>query len=284
MLKLFSRKKKKNDPEALLGSVLEGYELPSFPGVITSLLEQLSHEDVSLSQVADQLAVDPGLSVRLLTTVNSAAFALRNEIRSVHHAVHLLGRAQIESMLISIAVRTTLPCERTKGFHPARFWAAAAHRAAIASAFAQRIDPGAASESFTAALLLDLAVPILAHHEKLDYGSLLEQWHSGTDDLHALEQKTYGWNHCEIGALVSRKWGMPETLVATIGAHHDDDPHGPLPAARLVALLPEVEPERHAEAIAKRALEWFGLEEETVSALIEEGFARAPEVTRMLNC
>lgn len=280
MLKLFARKK--NDPDRLLASVLEGYELPSFPGIITSLLEQLAKEDVSLSAVADQLAVDPGLSVRLLTTVNSAAFSIRNEIRSVHHAVHLLGRAQIESMLISIAVHSTLPCEPAPGFVPARFWSAAARRAAIAAVFAERVDPGAASESFTAALLQDLAVPILAHHRGEEYGALLDEWHAGKGDLCELERRAYGWDHAEVGASVCRRWGMPETFIDAIGVHHADDPTGPLPAARLVSCLPETGPERAAAVLSARAQRWFGLPPESSKAMIEEGLARAPEVARML--
>ena len=94
------------------------------------------------------------------------AFALRHKVRGVHHAVSLLGRSQLESMLISMAVRDTLPNSAKRGFEPRRFWTTSARRACTAAALADRIDPSTRSESFTASLLQDMAVPVLSHRRQ----------------------------------------------------------------------------------------------------------------------
>ena len=68
MLNMF--KKKPLDPKAELQAVLGGYELPSFPALIMHALDKVRVENASLSEIAELVAADPGLSERLLKTVN----------------------------------------------------------------------------------------------------------------------------------------------------------------------------------------------------------------------
>ena len=103
MLGMLKRKKKLACPD--LDEVLGGGSLPSFPSVVLAALEKIRDVDASLGEAADVMAADPGLTVRLIDTVNSAAFGLRHTVRSVQHAATLLGRSQVEAMLISLAVR-----------------------------------------------------------------------------------------------------------------------------------------------------------------------------------
>ena len=140
-----------------LCDLLSGVELPTFPAVVMNAIEQLADPDVALDHVGDVLARDPGVSVQLLSVVNSAAFSPRNQVRSVHQAVVMLGRNEVESMLLSVAVHRSLPRDHAVGYEPDRFWAAAARRASVAVTFAEVVDPARRSEHFTAALLQDMA-------------------------------------------------------------------------------------------------------------------------------
>ena len=118
MLKLFARKQV--DPKAQLKEVFGGYSLPTFPAVYLEALQQIRDSDSTAATLADVLASDPGVTMRLLGTVNSAAFGLRSPVKSVHHAVSMLGRSHIESMLISLASHSALPADQCDGFEPDR--------------------------------------------------------------------------------------------------------------------------------------------------------------------
>nr|WP_284290835.1 HDOD domain-containing protein [Angustibacter aerolatus] len=65
--------------------------------VALRLLAVLSDEDSTAGQIEQIVAVDPGLSVRVLTTVNSAAGAGR-QIASLRQALGLLGRRQAQRL------------------------------------------------------------------------------------------------------------------------------------------------------------------------------------------
>ena len=60
----------------------------------------------------------------------------------------MLGKNQLESMLICCAVNQALPRDNVEGFEASRFWTAAARRAAIAARLADLIDPATRSETW----------------------------------------------------------------------------------------------------------------------------------------
>jgi len=105
------------------------YELPSFSAGAVSTLRRI-REDAEMKVIAERILADPGLSVRVLRTVNSAAFGLRNEVTDLTQAVTLLGRARVEALVLAAAVGESLPvCD---GIDLAGFWRTSAHRACLA--------------------------------------------------------------------------------------------------------------------------------------------------------
>ena len=179
MLGWFKRKKKE-DPKAQLAASLGDFTLPNFPAVANRVLGLLRDPDVPLDAAGDALAEDPGLSAKVLGIANSSAFALRHPVRSVSHATSLLGRSTVESLLLGVVVQSSLPRPEITGFDQRRFWRTAARRAAAARALADVLHPRTKSESFTASLLEDMAVPLIGAAKGGDYGVVLEQRITGT--------------------------------------------------------------------------------------------------------
>ena len=209
------------DPQASLKSILgEDYELPSFPAVIAHSLDVVRDDDASSAEIAAVVASDPATSVRLLSTINSAAYAVRQRVDSVQQAVNLLGRNELESLLIAGAVGRILPDTPAKGFTPRRFWETASRRAALARSLAELVEPSIRSQCFTAALLQDMAVPVLAHHHDSAYGDLLQAWHEEGDDLARMERERYEWDHALAATWLCERWDLPASISAAIGAHH----------------------------------------------------------------
>ena len=278
MLKFFARKDA--DPQTQLKEVFEGYALPTFPAIYLEALQQVRDRTSSAAALADVLALDPGLTMRLLGTVNSAAFGLRSPVTSVHHAVSMLGRGHIESMLISLAAHSVLPAEPRGGFEPNRFWRAAARRAATARALADRVNPAECSECFTAGLLSDMAVPVLSDRKGPAYARILERWHEAEGELHEMEQAAFGWDHAQVASLMCREWGFPDVIAEAIASHHDShdgDFHALAPVS-LAALIPEVDGEGAIATVAERAHNAIGMDADEVRSLVENSFLQAEEI------
>ena len=79
------------DHKKALKQVMGGYVLPSFPSITMMVLERIRNEDSSVASVVEALSLDPGLSVRVLATANSAGFASRHRADDLTQAVAILS-------------------------------------------------------------------------------------------------------------------------------------------------------------------------------------------------
>ena len=215
--------------------ILGDYEPPSFPTFITQALDALADADADMGTVATIVQQDPGASARVLRVVNSAGFGLRTAATNVQQAATLLGRNQLEGLLISIGARAAIETPATgRGFDHERFWATASKRATLASLFAERIDPTRQSENFTAALLQDMGIPVLVARDAR-YPDVLAQWHAEQTSLAALEVEAFGWHHGQVAAWLGECWDFPEHYLEVLTGHHDQQRTPHLLPAQLVA-------------------------------------------------
>lgn len=259
---------------------LAGYEPPSFPVLVTQALDMLADPDVDMAKLSMVLELDPGITARMLAFVNSAAIAPRSKVTSVNQAAVLLGRNQLESVLISAGANTAIPKATSSSFDHNRFWATAAKRAALASEIAELVDPTRRSENFTAALLQDMAIPVLTAQIP-PYNKVLEHWHNGTGDLAALEKEVFGWHHGDVASWMGETWGFPEDFVDFMSNHHGIVVNHLLPAY-LVSPIREVGAHGETEVIETAASK-LGLGTDAIVEMIANAEAQATELAKLIT-
>lgn len=265
-------KKKQVDPHAQLRAALGDHSLPSFPGIIMEVLRELRDPEGSASSIARIVAADPAMTIKLLKLANTGAGAVR-QIDSVQQAIALAGMASVESLVLAVGVRSALPSSPAPGFDARRFWRASARRATTASSFARVLHPATAMQSFTASLLQDMAVPLLAHNRPGDYGPILEAWHNREAELNHMESDQFGWHHGEVATWLCAEWGLPESLAEVIGEHHGVQ--GAAPAAvQLVSHIRETDEHPEIDAVVDAA-ERVGLGADRTVALVTEAWDEA---------
>lgn len=249
-------------PRAELTEALGEARIPSFGPNVMRVLKQLRDEDTSLVEVARIAEGDPGLSIDILRTVNSPAYGLLRRIDNVRHAVSLLGRSELETLTLTLAVRDAIP---KNSFADRRFWQLAARRAAIARRLANHFDPSSASLSFSAGLLQDLAVPLLAE-ARPSYVELIADT-NGAAQVEA-EKGAYGFDHSEVAGWLCECWGFPTPLHNAISGHHGGD--GAPPAVRLVAMIDKANLDA-PESLIDEAHARFGIPTDVVQTALDAG-------------
>lgn len=246
---VFRRRSKNGTTLEQIAELLDQFELPSFPQVASEALQLLADPEVSMAHVAEVLERDPGLSVHFLRLANSASLGLRSSVDSLDRAVVMLGRNQVESILIGHAVAGSL-VGRSPAIDAGRFWETAAMRAVLAAQVALVVDPVRRSEHFTAGLLQDMAIIVLAANVP-GYDALLDGWYSGAiSDFVDAENEQFGWDHAAVGAVMCTSWNFPENLVSAVATHHDDDDDRS--PSQLVAAFHEVDTEIGPASFASR--------------------------------
>ena len=93
--------------------ILEGNDLPVYPGNYFRVLNELNHQDPDFDKIAKVIKQDMSLSYKLLSFINSAAFGFRQEIESIKHALVLLGIKEIKKWF-NLVVLKQLATEKPK--------------------------------------------------------------------------------------------------------------------------------------------------------------------------
>jgi HD-like signal output (HDOD) protein len=278
----FFKRKKKENPRSELKKLLGSYEISTFPNTVMKVLDMLRDPDVSLNVIGEEMLMDPGMHIKMLRMVNSAAFGLASKVSNIKHAVTITGRARLESVVLSFAVSDNISA-KMECIPEKSFWLAAARRACLAKLIAQKTNPSMVSECFTAGLLQDMAIPVLAQANKKIYTGIIRKWHaSPATNLLDLERGVFGYDHASIGGLMATNWGLPDFLVNAIAGHHDFGSASPAPiSVRLTSFIRYYEGQENTEFLVKAFAKVFKLEIAKANRIIERAFSEADEFSRV---
>lgn len=230
-----------------LRKTFQAGQLPAMPQIALCLLELSRSPDNGPTEYAVAIEADPGLTVQVLRFVNSSYFGFRHEISNVKQAITLVGIRTIKNFALYNAVFSMIPNPHCGGFDLAKLWQDSLRRALFARSMAQMLGMAEAEETFAAALLQDMAVPLLAKEMPGAYESLFgaQGKASPRARLSRLEEQVFGWTHAEAAGVMARQWNLPEAFAVLIEDHlaidhwaaHADSEPGQL-AVSLSALLP----------------------------------------------
>jgi EAL and modified HD-GYP domain-containing signal transduction protein len=127
--------------------------------ILLSLLANLQRETITADELESLIAQDPTLAYRLLRYLNSASFALRGEVRSIRHAINLLGNEALRKWT-SLVLMTRLADDR-----PRELLATAMIRAKMCELIGAMDEKASPDAYFTVGLfsildgLLDMPLP-----------------------------------------------------------------------------------------------------------------------------
>jgi HD-like signal output (HDOD) protein len=199
----------------LLGSA----QLPALPQSAIRLLELSQNPDNGPVEFAVPIEADPGLTGQVLKFVNSSYFGFSREISSVKLAITLVGIRTIKNFALWSAVFSLMPNPKCGPFDLKSLWQDSLRRGLFARAFGKLKGMKDAEDLFAAALLQDMAVPLLAKELPAQYLTLLTGRNQGTQRLSDLEQSQFGWTHAQAAGVMARSWSLPEEFARLIEKH-----------------------------------------------------------------
>lgn len=86
-------------------------ELPSLPDLAIKIGRAIDDPDIGNTDIARLVQIDPALTARLLSVVNSAAFGGIGKIGSVQQAIARLGRNKVRSLMYSCLLKSIFKIE-----------------------------------------------------------------------------------------------------------------------------------------------------------------------------
>lgn len=202
-----------------LEKLLANAQLPALPQSAIHLLQVSQRPEAGPPEYAVPIEADPGLTSQVLRFVNSSYFGFSREISSVRLAVTLVGVKTIKNFVLWSAVFSLMPSPKCGPFDLRTLWQDSLRRAIFAREMGRICHSKETEELFAAALLQDMAVPILAKEVPDLYTRLLTARNEGRRRLSAIEDAVCGWNHAQAAALIGRRWNLPERFIQLMEMH-----------------------------------------------------------------
>lgn len=177
---------------------------------------QLSREvESKMDDIVRIIESEPGLATKVLRTINSAAFALRQKCTSVRQGVVLLGMKQLSSLCVSLSI---INIGVPKIGMPVR------EHAAVVAAVARRLAMSCGlprDEAFLGGLLHDVGKLLLLQVDyERTYAKLLRECQGVMDGCHPREREELGFDHAVLGAQILDQWHIPDPIPVLVGLHH----------------------------------------------------------------
>ncbi|CAN2040064.1 HDOD domain-containing protein [Candidatus Magnetomoraceae bacterium gMMP-15] len=193
-----------------------------FPRSISRILELTSDIECSPRDLVNVIKHDPVLTIKLLKLVNSPYFGLSRSITTVNQAAVYVGVNTIKNMALSMAAVASLPARNWADFAVKDFWLHSLATASGAKLLAVKIGVSAteSEEYFVAGLLHDIGKMVISLFFPKEFFFALKKAMETQTPLYLAEKEFIGASHPEIGALLGKKWMLPEVLVECIKCHH----------------------------------------------------------------
>jgi HD-like signal output (HDOD) protein len=202
-----------------LKKILSIAQLPALPQSAIRLLELSQDTANGPAEFAVPIEADPGLAGQVLRFVNSSYFGFAREISSVKMAISLVGVRTIKNFALWSAVFSLTPNPRCGPFDLKSLWQDSLRRGLFARNLARLMEMKEPEDVFAAALLQDMAVPILAKEAPQVYIKLLEARDQGQVRLSALEEGLFGWTHAQAAGHMAQYWNLPDEFADLIASH-----------------------------------------------------------------
>lgn len=206
-----------------LKKILGGAQLPALPQSAIRLLELSQDPANGPAEFAVPIESDPGLAGQVLRFVNSSYFGFSREISSVKLAITLVGIRTIKNFALWSAVFSLMPNPKCGPFDLKSLWQDSLRRAMFAREMGRMLGIKEVEEPFSAALLQDMGIPLLAREAPAVYVRLLNARRDGRIRLSDLERRVFGWTHAEAAGVMARQWNLPEAFAVLIENHLDID-------------------------------------------------------------
>ena len=249
------------------------------PPVAAEVMKKAEDPDSDLNSMAQLIARDAALAVRVLKLANSSFYSMPRKIETIQQAIVLLGYSTLRSVVVAASMKDVFA---RFGLAERLLWEHAIAAACAATVVAQEIGGFAKEEVFVGGLVHDIGKLVLHSEAERQYQEVMRTVYAGERESIEAELEIFGFDHAQIGQLVLRKWKLPDRLAGAVGGHHDlslaGDAEG---AAALAALLQVADLVCLHEGLGRRkpdvtvnpldgpAAEMLGLDQNDMEELLE---------------
>ena len=276
----------------VLDRVLACPTIPSLPTVAMRIIELTGDPDVSVDELAEAIRWDQGLSAKILRTVNSSYYGLRQRCTTIHKALVLLGMRPVKSLALGFSLIDAIDGDNAGGFDYRSYWRRALYTAQGAKAIAKLARDVEPEEAFLAGLLQDVGMVALHQALGAQYDEILGETGGDHSKLCRAELERLDIQHPDVGAMLAEGWKLPPELTLPI-RYHERPTAAPAQCAALIRcvamgnavhdVLTDADPTPALRRLYTRGKQWFNLTPSIIDEVITAVSDSTREMTRLFR-
>lgn len=196
---------------ARMGRILEGSDFPALSKQIIETISALDDDASSLQRLANVVLREYSLTLSVVRTANSVHYRRSGRaIQSATHAMMMLGAKTVRQLASSLLL--------FENFHrrsPAlkELMLQSLLTANHAREVANKLGMEEPEEAHLCGMFRNLGEVLIACHFGEDYARIQTMMHDEGKSETGATKAVLGFPYADLGAEVSRHWGMPETVV-----------------------------------------------------------------------
>lgn len=194
---------------------------PALPTTVSKVMAVTGNPDSSAQDLMEAILPDQAMCLTILKIANSAFFGLPRKVSNIDKAVMVLGFNEIRNIILGKAVFNSFrEIYRSNREIIDLFWEHSFITGLAAKIIAEDLRLSA-SESFIAGLLHDIGKLAMLISLNDAYAPLLAPSTGNHVNQYRKEVEFFSISHDEVGYRLLKRWLFPESLLETIGYHHN---------------------------------------------------------------
>lgn len=208
------------DRTELLGRLAKIDALPTFPGIVSALIERIEDPRSSASDLARYM--DPALAGEVLRVANTAYFGTGSfrDIRTVERAIAVIGYEHLSHTILQMPFLAMVP-GTDRVFDKNGYVRHSITCGVICRTIASvegRVNP---AELYVSGLMHDVGIVVLYRYFREEWDRVL-----GLMEGHGLsrmeaEREVLSFDHGGLGAELLDLWSIPKAITDGVRFHHD---------------------------------------------------------------
>ena len=205
------------DAERIVTNVLK---VAALPAVAVKFSEAIRDPLTSNQDLENIVSEDSALAAKVLMIANSALYNFPSKIDTISNAITIIGHKQLSEIILSCSIVAMFKDIPQDVIDMEQFW-----RHSISVATAARILAASRREQniekfFTAGLLHDIGKLIIFVEAPKYALEVISQCHAKKELMYKVEQDVLGFDHAKLGAMLLKKWKLPDSVVSAVYYHH----------------------------------------------------------------
>ncbi len=198
-------------------------KMPPLSPVVHKIIRVANDVTSSAQNLTDVIQLDPVLTAKVIRMVNSAYFGLPQEIKSLKHAVVMLGINTIKNVALSSALMGQIALKKQGELDGESFWKHSLGVGVASKLIARKlgVDEKFTEEYFIAGLIHDIGKVLINNFFPDEMNEIVQLSAEKKGAINDLEKMKLGLSHEDIGVAIGKKWNFENNLLYAVGRHHD---------------------------------------------------------------